>query len=428
MNLFHSKTLIALFFTLILLIIVPASIYAQDGADERYFAETGYQINNDTIWDYFQARGGINTFGYPVSNTFLFRGFPVQIFQRHVIQAIGAQARPINLLDPTVMPLTTLNLSKFPSYEHNLAAAAPTPNTPNYSKAVLRHMVANVLNEFEGQPVGFLDYYYHAAPDSAPGLDTLIALEVWGFPTSGPMRDPNNRNFIYQRFQRGIMHYDASRQSTGGILIGDAFKSLLTGFNLPDDLANEEADSPFFRLYNPGRPNSLNYTATTLSPPINLTNTDLSNAFNPEVIPSDYPVEATVNIYLVALDDNGQSGPLIGCQDSIIAVERPIAPIQAPLRTAIEELLSLQVQTYGEADLYNALYQSTLTVHDITIENRHAMIYLSGAYLINGVCDDPRVEAQLEYTAKQFAEIDSADVYINGQLIGDSGIGVDSEN
>lgn len=40
--------------------------------DNRNFPQTGYRIDNDLIWNYFQARGGVNTFGYPVSRTFPF--------------------------------------------------------------------------------------------------------------------------------------------------------------------------------------------------------------------------------------------------------------------------------------------------------------------------------------------------------------------
>ena len=71
--------------------------------DDRYFAATGYRIDNDTIWAYFRARGGIDTFGYPVSRTFTFLGHSTQIFQRHIVQAccpVG-WARPMNLLDRT---------------------------------------------------------------------------------------------------------------------------------------------------------------------------------------------------------------------------------------------------------------------------------------------------------------------------------------
>lgn len=125
-----------------------------------------------------------------------------------------------------------------------------------------------------------------------------------------------------------------------------------------------------------------------------------------------------VKIYLVAMEDNGESGEKIGCKDSIIAVDRRIAPTQAPLRAALEELLALVDQYYGESGLYNALYQSRLTVEDITIDaNGKAMIYLEGTLLSGGACDDPRIIAQLTYTARQFSTVKDAAIYVNGTLI-----------
>jgi len=58
--------------------------------DARYFPQTGYRIDDDVIWNYFNARGGVTTFGYPVSRIFPFLGFWTQIFQREMIQ-IGGQ-------------------------------------------------------------------------------------------------------------------------------------------------------------------------------------------------------------------------------------------------------------------------------------------------------------------------------------------------
>ena len=73
-------------------------------------------------------------------------------------------------------------------------------------------------------------------------------------PTSLPAQDPNNGGFIYQRFQRGIMHYDAACRCTQGLLLADYFKALLTGENLPADLAAQAGDSPFLRQYAADRP------------------------------------------------------------------------------------------------------------------------------------------------------------------------------
>ncbi len=278
-------------------LLLPTTLRAQDA---RFFPQTGYRVEDDLIWEYFQARGGVDTFGYPVSNTFRFRGLPVQLFQRHIVQVVGDTARPVNLLDPDLMPLTLLNGSTFPAYDSAVAMAAPAPDAPDYGEAVARFLDARVPNTWQSEPVGFRDYFLSAAPDAPPGLDTLVALEVWGFPTSAPMRDPSNDNFVYQRFQRGIMHFDASTGVTRGILLGDAFKSLLSGENLPADQENDLAASPFLRLYAPDQPNGLARTDETVQPPITLQNTDLSDAFTPMENQGSTPPPSRVALQSVA--------------------------------------------------------------------------------------------------------------------------------
>jgi hypothetical protein len=223
MRLKQSNTI--LFLCAIALFIAAGSRFVQaQTSSARYFPQTNYSVDDDQIWDYFQSRGAVNTFGYPVSELFEYEGFMVQIFQRHVLQVNGQQVRPLNLLDPDLMPISELNGSTFPSYSATVASRAPSPTTSTYGTAVAEHLEATVPNRWQGESVGFLDYYFSAAPTS--GARTLLALEVWGFPTSQPQRDPNNGNFIYQRFQRGIMHYDATTDVTRAILLGDAFKEI----------------------------------------------------------------------------------------------------------------------------------------------------------------------------------------------------------
>jgi hypothetical protein len=86
------------------------------------------------------------------------------------------------------------------------------------------------------------------------------------------MADPNNSNFVYQRFQRGIMHHDASTGVTRGILLADYLKSVLTAQNLPDDLREQARGSRFYGQYSPGAP-------LWLARPTDLPGTDLSWAF-----------------------------------------------------------------------------------------------------------------------------------------------------
>lgn len=122
-----------------------------------------------------------------------------------------------------------------------------------------------------------------------------------------------------------------------------------------------------------------------------------------------------VNIYLIALEDNGASGKKIGCNDSVVPVVVSIQPTLGVLRAALTELFKLEGQPYyGQSGLYNALAQSHLAIQSLDIVNRQAIIRLTGSLLIGGVCDNPRIQAQLEEIALQFSTIDQVSIYING--------------
>jgi hypothetical protein len=127
-------------------------------------------------------------------------------------------------------------------------------------------------------------------------------------------------------------------------------------------------------------------------------------------------VELTsVQVYLVALEDGGASGQAVGCGDSLVPVRVQIAPTSGVLRAALEKLLSIREQSYGESGLYNALYQSNLQVGKIELENGDALIHLSGDLRSGGVCDDPRILGQLTATASQFPTVRQAHFLVNGQ-------------
>lgn len=122
-----------------------------------------------------------------------------------------------------------------------------------------------------------------------------------------------------------------------------------------------------------------------------------------------------VIIHLIAIGDNGASGRKIGCGDSLIAIKVQIQPTLEVLRAALNELLALRGQKdYAGSGLYNALYQSNLSIESLNIVNREAIIRLKGSLVLGGVCDNPRVKAQLEESALQFSTVDKASVFING--------------
>jgi polysaccharide biosynthesis protein PslG len=222
-------------------------------ADPRLFPQTGYRIDRDSFWDYFSHRGGVTTFGYPVSRDFHFEGCTSQFFQRLILQQCGTQGVGTqNLLDEGLMPYTRMNGSTFPGSELVMTSRAPKVSDPNYPSLILDYVRANAQDTFDGQPVNFQSTFFDTiTPDIAgtddPGILGLLDLEIWGAPISQPAYDPSNHNFIYQRFQRGIMHYDKNCDCTQGLLLADYLKALLTGINLPADLAVQATTSPLLR-------------------------------------------------------------------------------------------------------------------------------------------------------------------------------------
>ena len=264
--------------------------------DSLYFPETGFAIEEPKFVEYFIRRGRVPTFGFPISRSIRFQGLPTQFFQRIVIQLTpDGSVRPLNLLDPGLLSYTQINGSTFPASNERLAALAPTPGQPGYALEVLEFVRRNAPETFNGQPVRFFSTFNGTVtPDIAfgPGggdsnLLPLINLEIWGVPTSLPTQDPNNGGFVYQRFQRGIMHYDAACRCTQGLLLADYFKALLTGESLPGDLAAQASGSPYLRQYAPDRP-------TGLRQPTTLPGTDLTAAFSRQSAPSSASSVASV--------------------------------------------------------------------------------------------------------------------------------------
>ena len=260
----------------------PTPLAAAD--DGRLYAQTGFKIRNPAFLNFFDRRGGVRTFGYPTSREFSFQGARVQFFQRGVMQIRpDGTVTTLNLLDPGLMPYTRMNSATFPGVDFELLKAAPPPGSPNYGAAILDYVKASAPNIFEAVPVSFHQTFLHtvtaydAYPDGKGDLGLLPGydLELWGVPTSPPAYDPKNRNFIYQRFQRGIMHHDAASKMTQGLLLADYLKAIITGANLPPDLEEQARSSSLYRQYDASKPQ-------WVARPVDLPNTDLTMAFERE--------------------------------------------------------------------------------------------------------------------------------------------------
>jgi hypothetical protein len=92
-----------------------------------------------------------------------------------------------------------------PSVDPALVFVEPTPDQPNYDARVDAFLQATVPDQWNGQPVNFLSTL------SDTGIDVV------GLPTSAVAADPNNPQFIYQRFQNAVLFYNAAEGTTSVI-------------------------------------------------------------------------------------------------------------------------------------------------------------------------------------------------------------------
>jgi len=125
------------------------------------------------------------------------------------------------------------------------------------------------------------------------------------------------------------------------------------------------------------------------------------------------PKTIMLKIFLIAMNDNGVSGKLVGCGDSAVAANVEVPYTTGVLRASMDKLLSIKDQNYGESGLYNALYQSNLKVSSLALKDGVATIHLTGKLTLGGECDNPRVQSQLEETALQFSTVKKVTIYIN---------------
>jgi hypothetical protein len=229
----------------------PSLAFAQ--SDPRVYADTGYTVSDDAIWSFFSQHGGSATFGEPISREFTLMGSPVQVFQSAALRVQpDGSVQVMQLTDPGLLPYTHLNGLTLPAADPAVAFVAPSPDQPNYPARLQVFLQSTVPDSWNGQRVQFWSTY-----TAAGGSD------IWGLPTSAPAADPNNPNFVYQRFQNGILLYDASAGTTQALPLGEYLKDLLSGQNLPTDLASQAAGSPLLRAGG-------------------LSSTDLTNAFVPD--------------------------------------------------------------------------------------------------------------------------------------------------
>lgn len=129
------------------------------------------------------------------------------------------------------------------------------------------------------------------------------------------------------------------------------------------------------------------------------------------------PDTETVNIFFVALGDNGANGQLIGCGDSLVPVDVQIEATNdtaTRVERALMALFEIEDEFYGQSGYYNSLYQSDLSVNSVAMNVREAIVEISGNVQIGGTCDEPRFEEQILLTVLGIEGVEFATITLNG--------------
>lgn len=160
---------------------------------------------------------------------------------------------------------------------------------------------------------------------------------------------------------------------------------------------------------------SVTPSTTPKAIPSNSQSDEMNTSTNP---PVNQPTMATrqVNIAYTADGDDGKIGEKIGCGDSVVLVSKTTQATSGA-EGALRLLLADKSEKYGTTGLRNALWQSSLTLDGVTVVEKTANVKLSGKLQLSGVCDIPRVKAQLESTVKASGDVTTVNITVNGKTL-----------
>lgn len=121
-----------------------------------------------------------------------------------------------------------------------------------------------------------------------------------------------------------------------------------------------------------------------------------------------------LTLYYVAFGDNGASGPMIGCGDSLVATTSAPLTYTDKLQAAMTALLANHSVAVGQSGLNNSLAQSSLALAGTSLAGGTATVDLSGNIVQGGECDAPRIIGQLRQTAATASGAATVRINING--------------
>jgi LysM repeat protein len=126
--------------------------------------------------------------------------------------------------------------------------------------------------------------------------------------------------------------------------------------------------------------------------------------------PADEPVTQIMGVPLIRLGTGD-----LGCNDELVWVQRQVAANGVPLEAALRETLALDPDVLDEKGLYNALLGTELEIEQVSVVDGTAEMRLRGSIGVGGVCELPRLEAQLTEVALQFDTVTEVNIWIDGR-------------
>jgi len=126
--------------------------------------------------------------------------------------------------------------------------------------------------------------------------------------------------------------------------------------------------------------------------------------------------ENSVEIFLVAGEKKENEGK---CKNKLVSIVREVDS-DSSLLVAYEMLFLEKEKEISPDRLYNSLYQSSIDVESVELNDGVAEVRLRGEIVMDGVCDPVWMKEQLLSTALQFEEIKNVEIYINNAPIEDA--------
>jgi hypothetical protein len=136
-------------------------------------------------------------------------------------------------------------------------------------------------------------------------------------------------------------------------------------------------------------------------------------------LPSDAWLAEPIPFYLILPGDAGQSGPAVGCGDSVVAIEgdRPrTGTLVGDVFVALEALFSIKTATLEAGTYAHSLHGADVTIQHVGVGGGEMMyISLIGTLQPVGSCADAQMQAQILYTVFQHPGVDRVLITLNGQ-------------